>query len=82
MLFRNQMTYSLRLGVLVWAQIPPFLKGGPGGIRNNSLIIPLNPPLEKGDFLKAPIGFLSSNLRDTTLKRSDLAMIHNQRVIA
>jgi hypothetical protein len=28
-----------------------FLKGG-GGIRNNSLIIPLNPPLKKGDLKK------------------------------
>jgi hypothetical protein len=27
---------------------PPFLKGGKGGL-NNHLIIPLNPPLGKGD---------------------------------
>jgi hypothetical protein len=28
--------------------LPPFLKGGQGGL-NNCLIIPLNPPLKKGD---------------------------------
>jgi hypothetical protein len=32
--------------------LPPFSKGGQGGL-NNRLIIPLNPPLEKGD-LKFP----------------------------
>jgi Transposase DDE domain len=31
-------------------EIPPFRKGGPGGILDNLLKIPLNPPLEKGDF--------------------------------
>ena len=30
-------------------KFPPFLKGGKGGL-NKRLIIPLNPPLEKGDF--------------------------------
>jgi hypothetical protein len=30
---------------------PPFLKGGQGGLYKR-LIIPLNPPLEKGDFLR------------------------------
>jgi hypothetical protein len=28
---------------------PPFSKGGQGGL-NKRLIIPLNPPLEQGDF--------------------------------
>jgi hypothetical protein len=32
---------------------PPFLKGGKGGL-NKCLIIPLNPPLKKGD-LKHPV---------------------------
>lgn len=27
---------------------PPFLRGGQGGFRFNTLKIPLNPPLEKG----------------------------------
>ena len=31
--------------------IPPFEKGGVGGIYSNSFEIPLNPPLWKGDFL-------------------------------
>ena len=34
--------------------LPPFFKGGQGGLYNHS-IIPLNPPLEKGDF-KAALG--------------------------
>ena len=29
---------------------PPFVKGGQGGFWDNPLKIPLNPPLEKGDF--------------------------------
>jgi len=29
--------------------LPPFPKGGQGGLANH-LVIPLNPPLEKGDF--------------------------------
>jgi len=33
--------------------ITPFPKGGPGGIIINPLIIPLNPPLEKGDVKKS-----------------------------
>jgi hypothetical protein len=37
---------------------PPFSKGGQGGL-NKGLIIPLNPPLKKGD-LKPP--FLTFNL--------------------
>jgi hypothetical protein len=32
--------------------LPPFSKGGPGGI-NRRLVIPLNPPLKKGDFKSA-----------------------------
>jgi hypothetical protein len=28
--------------------IPPFLKGGRGGIINNTLTIPLNPPYKGG----------------------------------
>jgi len=36
---------------------PPFLKGGQGGL-NKGLIIPLNPPLEKGD-LKSPFPTLN-----------------------
>ena len=35
--------------------LPPFFKGGQGGLYNH-LIIPLNPPLEKGDFKKAFVG--------------------------
>jgi hypothetical protein len=34
-------------------KFPPFLKGGKGGLHNH-LIIPLNPPLKKGDF-KYPV---------------------------
>ena len=34
-------------------KFPPFLKGGKGGL-DKRLIIPLNPPLEKGDF-KYPV---------------------------
>jgi hypothetical protein len=33
--------------------IAPLPKGGPGGIIINVLIIPLNPPLEKGDLKKS-----------------------------
>jgi hypothetical protein len=32
--------------------LPPFFKGGQGGLYNR-LIIPLNPPLGKGDFKRA-----------------------------
>jgi hypothetical protein len=32
--------------------LPPFFKGGQGGLYK-PLIIPLNPPLEKGDFIMA-----------------------------
>jgi hypothetical protein len=39
-------------GANVGRELPPFSKGGQGGL-NNRLIIPLNPPLEKGD-LKPP----------------------------
>jgi hypothetical protein len=35
---------TIKIGIFY----PPFLKGGKGGL-NNRLIIPLNPPLEKGD---------------------------------
>ena len=36
-------------GGKITAIFPPFLKGGQGGLCK-ALIIPLNPPLEKGDF--------------------------------
>jgi len=35
----------------VKGKITPLCKGGPGGILCNRLKIPLNPPLEKGDFI-------------------------------
>jgi hypothetical protein len=45
--------------------LPPFSKGGQGGL-NKRLIIPLNPPLKKGD-LKHPafkIGFVLYDIID------------------
>ena len=39
--------------VSISLNLPPFSKGGSGGI-NQRLLIPLNPPLRKGDF-KQPI---------------------------
>ena len=41
---------------------PPFLKGGQGGL-DKRLIIPLNPPLEKGDFsTSAQLTFFLNNI--------------------
>jgi hypothetical protein len=40
------------MAIRVGGFLPPFSKGGQGGLTN-SLIIPLNPPLKKGD-LKYP----------------------------
>ena len=37
------------IGPTLW-YVPPFSKGGTGGFWSNPLNIPLNPPLEKGDF--------------------------------
>ena len=44
--------YVSRISLVIRKELPPFSNGGQGGL-NNHLIIPLNPPLEKGD-LKPP----------------------------
>jgi hypothetical protein len=36
-------------------RLPPFFKGGKGGFKCKSFKIPLNPPLEKGDFAVFPV---------------------------
>jgi hypothetical protein len=47
------MVFILRKKAPIKASIlPPFFKGGEGGLYKH-LIIPLNPPLEKGDFKRA-----------------------------
>jgi hypothetical protein len=48
--------------------LPPFFKGGQGGLYNR-LIIPLNPPLEKGDFKTAFVG--PGNLFDRQFLKHD-----------
>jgi len=65
-------------------ETPPFSKGGQGGLKKR-LIIPLNPPLGKGDFISPPFfkggwgGFLfvflwkvSACLDNLTLKGAEL----------
>ena len=47
MIFLNEEKAPIKANIL-----PPFFKGGQGGLYNR-LIIPLNPPLEKGDFKTA-----------------------------
>ena len=38
------------IGANLMISFPPFIKGGQGGFCFYTLKIPLNPPLEKGDF--------------------------------